>query len=718
MKFITALLGMFLSLVFFIPMESFADILMEDIEALNEAAQIAAQQVRLDGIEAYNPWGPLNQCIGSSNRLRTKLLAACSNNSQTNLAGWTVWGVRLGRSHASTLLTSRAGRHFLIDPYMFPTIGIVPPFGYLGMIEMKEEYSGSNTWIPVNPYGLNETAMREEFILTIASLFNDLEDVSALRYSLDESAVQPSVIECLEVPPEQPPGTTNIQCIVSDEQQSITGTVVTSVDPNVKLGSKGSAQGQYLSGNQPFRYSVLFENLKTASASAQEIVVTDQLDENLDPNSLSLALITIGEKLITPPTDVSTFTTTVDLRPTNPYLVRIEGDLNSTTGVATWRFTSIDPTTGQPPEDPLAGFLPPNIYPPEGEGSVLFTVRPKAGLPTGTEIRNQADIVFDTNAPITTPEWLNTLDNDSPQSHVLPLASSQPDSSFTVGWSGTDVGAGIQSYTVYMSENGGPFAPWLSSTAETSATFTGQAGNTYAFYSVARDQVGNVEDIPSQPDTATQVRVANRPPVANAGPDQGIDPKIFKGSLVTLNGSGSDLDNGPSPLSFTWEQTGGPAVSLTGATTSSPTFTATDVGQYTFRLTVSDGLASVTDDVKVTVVFEFAGFFPPVDNPPTWNIVKAGSSVPVKFSLKGDQGMAILAASSPSSKQVACDNAAGAGTIEETATAGSSGLNYDPSTGAYNYIWKTSKAWAGSCRQLSVNFIDGASHSAFFKFFK
>ena len=44
---------------------------------------------------------------------------------------------------------------------------------------------------------------------------------------------------------------------------------------------------------------------------------------------------------------------------------------------------SLDPATGRPPTDPLLGFLPPNHVPPEGEGSVLFTVMPKSGLSTG-----------------------------------------------------------------------------------------------------------------------------------------------------------------------------------------------------------------------------------------------------------------------------------------------------------------------------------------------
>ncbi len=52
--------------------------------------------------------------------------------------------------------------------------------------------------------------------------------------------------------------------------------------------------------------------------------------------------------------------------------------------------------------------------------------------------------------------------------------------------------------------------------------------------------------------------------------------------------------------------------------------------------------------------YEFSGFFTPVDNLPTLNSVKAGSAIPVKFSLNGFQGLDILAAGSPASQTIAC----------------------------------------------------------------
>jgi hypothetical protein len=119
---------------------------------------------------------------------------------------------------------------------------------------------------------------------------------------------------------------------------------------------------------------------------------------------------------------------------------------------------------------------------------------------------------------------------------------------------------------------------------------------------------------------------------------------------------------------------------------------------------------------KTYVDFAFTGFASPVDNAPTVNSMKAGAAVPVKFSLGGDHGLDILAAGSPSSQRVACDSGSAVDAIEETVTASNSGLQYDPITDLYTYVWKTNKSWAGTCHQLTVKLSDGTSHVAHFQF--
>jgi hypothetical protein len=89
--------------------------------------------------------------------------------------------------------------------------------------------------------------------------------------------------------------------------------------------------------------------------------------------------------------------------------------------------------------------------------------------------------------------------------NALPAFS---DPSFTVSWSGQDNpgGTGVAFFDIFVSDNGGPFVAFLTGTTATSATFTGQRGHTYAFYSVATDNEGNREATPSAAEATTTVR--------------------------------------------------------------------------------------------------------------------------------------------------------------------------------------------------------------------
>ncbi len=119
---------------------------------------------------------------------------------------------------------------------------------------------------------------------------------------------------------------------------------------------------------------------------------------------------------------------------------------------------------------------------------------------------------------------------------------------------------------------------------------------------------------------------------------------------------------------------------------------------------------------KVSVIYNFSGFSEPIGVFPIENIVRAGQSIPVKFSLSGNKGIDILAPGSPTSWQTSCDYSADTSLVEETETAGNSTLTYDAAADEYKYIWKTEKSWAGQCRQLIVTLKDGTTHFANFQF--
>jgi hypothetical protein len=70
----------------------------------------------------------------------------------------------------------------------------------------------------------------------------------------------------------------------------------------------------------------------------------------------------------------------------------------------------------------------------------------------------------------------------------------------------------------------------------------------------------------------------------------------------------------------------------------------------------------------------------------------------------------------PKSATTTCGSTNPGDTIEESVTANASGLDYDEETGQYTYVWKTSKDWAGSCRQLVVKLRDGETYRAYFQF--
>jgi len=123
---------------------------------------------------------------------------------------------------------------------------------------------------------------------------------------------------------------------------------------------------------------------------------------------------------------------------------------------------------------------------------------------------------------------------------------------------------------------------------------------------------------------------ANRPPTANAGPDQSV-PVPHDGDATThtasvaLDGSGSsDPDAGDSIATYTWTEN-----SLSLASGVNPTV-ALEPGDHTITLVVTDshGAASLTDDVVIHVTAE-------TNNPPA---ADAGQDQQVTAPHDGDPG--------------------------------------------------------------------------------
>lgn len=270
--------------------------------------------------------------------------------------------------------------------------------------------------------------------------------------------------------------------------------VVQSSDPNQKLGCSGFGPAHAVSIGEALQYKIEFENVPSATAAAATVEITDFLDTSLvDPGTVRFHGVGFGSHSVATVQKGAQFNAMVDVRPSQDLLVSVEGQVDVATGRIRWKFTTLDPATGREPTDPLLGFLPPNQQAPEGEGYVTFSVMPRGAAGTQAVIRNKASIVFDFNTAIETPEWINTVDGGAPRSTASASAPAPGATGIPVSWSGSDDASGILDYRVYVAEDGGPYTLWQGYVPSGSAVFEGTPGHTYRFYSVARDQTGNLE---------------------------------------------------------------------------------------------------------------------------------------------------------------------------------------------------------------------------------
>jgi len=393
-----------------------------------------------------------------------------------------------------------------------------------------------------------------------------------------------------------------------------------SIDPNYKSGPSGDGStSAYVRATTALTYSVGFENEPAALLPAAQVVVTDQLDPTkVDLSTLTLGGIGFGKNAITLPTGANNYNTTYNLN--SSLSVRIQGSLNTDTGLLKWTFTSIDPSTGLPPSDPTVGFLPPDSDGIVGQGVVQFSVMSKSGLTTGTAIKNQAKVVFDTNAPILTPTWLNTIDADLPVSKVAALPAAQPTSAqtlaFTVKWSGTDKGSGLGTYSVYVSDNGSAFALWQQAVTATSASFTGTVGHTYGFYSIATDAAGNPEVAKTKADATTTVTPPA--PLASTTTLTASSVSAASGSSVTLTAtvappSGSSivptgtvtfLDGGVTLGTGTLNASGKATYTTTALPVGTDSITAKYAGDAVYTASTSSALTITIGNPSFTLAFD------------------------------------------------------------------------------------------------------------------
>ena len=135
------------------------------------------------------------------------------------------------------------------------------------------------------------------------------------------------------------------------------------------------------------------------------------------------------------------------------------------------------------------------------------------------------------------------------------------------------------------------------------------------------------------------------------------------------------------------------------------TLDTSSVGLHTFTVNAANdrGLSS-TATSTYRVAYDFSGFDTPVDANGAMADAKAGEPVPLKFSLNGNRGLAVVTS-------VTWRTASCADWTPGSQQAAGGQLSYAPSSARYTDTVSTAKSSKGSCRILTLELADGTQHA-------
>lgn len=278
---------------------------------------------------------------------------------------------------------------------------------------------------------------------------------------------------------------------------------VNSHDPNDLVGPQGYGTGNFIVPGMEMRFMLRFENEAEATAPTHWMRAFTTFDEAYDLDSFTLNSLYVAGNLIELTEGRDSFNQKVVLTVDGKeVLTEIAVNLDRETRELKAEFTALDPQTGVMLQDPLKGMLYPNDETGRGDAFITYTITSKQELATGTTIHNAADIYFDFNDVIPTPEIDYTIDADAAHAELL-SAVAQTNGTIRLTWTGEDAegGSGFGGVGVYVSKDGGDLELWQVFTSElTSVDYIGEAGHDYGFAVVGYDNVGNAEKVKTEPE--------------------------------------------------------------------------------------------------------------------------------------------------------------------------------------------------------------------------
>ncbi len=369
--------------------------------------------------------------------------------------------------------------------------------------------------------------------------------------------------------------------------------VIGSYDPNMKTASP---QDYVPATATAITYTIMFENMATATANATMIQIDDPLSDKLDWKTVAIGDVCIGGTVYS----MNEFNAQLRAKLEAKFAPLVASGQFSqeevdnilamsglsvlwhpSQGTITWRFNFGEYEFGLPPNNPLG----------QGTGWVRFTADTIGTLSSGTEITNKAAIKFDFNEPMDTPMVKHVVDGIAPSSTIT-VSPYQTANTFTVNWSGTDAIGQIVGYDIYVQEDTGTLTQWANF-SENSAPYVGIVGHTYTFYCKAMDMAGNIGGTSSA--AMTRILSANEAGIgtltqviinpASASMEIGQTMTI---TAQGINESGEAMMLG---VGYLWTVTG---LDIVGSTTNSLTVKANSIGTMPVSVTAVKDTATVT----------------------------------------------------------------------------------------------------------------------------
>ncbi|MGZ4108808.1 MAG: PxKF domain-containing protein, partial [Actinomycetota bacterium] len=295
-----------------------------------------------------------------------------------------------------------------------------------------------------------------------------------------------------------------------------------------------------------------------------------------------------------------------------------------------------------------------------------------ASLGTHTFEVDAADVEGNTRTVMVSYDVVKPTDSTAP---TIAISSPADGATFVVGDT-------VSADFACADEGGSGLASCDGTVADGDPIDTSSTG-THAFTVDAADAAGNTSSL------TVHYTVEEPAPLDTRAPTIELD--------VPQDGAAFMVGDRPAADYTCGDEGGSGLAACDGTTPNGAVIDTSRPGIFTFTVNASDHAGNHASVTHTYVVFkEWGG---KLELPPAMNDVAAGSAVPVWFNLGDVATMTAKASTSPTSTPVDCTSLEPTG---PTVPASVSPTGTRSSNGRVMYVWKTDKAWGGTCRTFTL----------------